>query len=72
MTNELTGYSVAIGTGASPITLTVGLLGIEVSTSELDRGRPNYLVNLRLDEIERRILAIEARLPTPPNMTEGD
>jgi hypothetical protein len=39
-------------------TLTVGLLGAEIDPNMLDT--PSYLTGARLEEIERRILAIEA------------
>lgn len=38
---------------------TVGLLGVRVSQQDMDRGEWR---DLRVAEIERRILAIEARL----------
>jgi len=50
-------------------TLTMGRLGVEVPPEfEMDFSPAimGFMRDMRLDEIERRILAIEARLPDPP------
>jgi hypothetical protein len=48
--------------------LTIGLLGVKVPTEwgmSLDNAQWNYMRDMRLEEIERRILAIEAQGMAP-------
>lgn len=44
------------------VTLSIGLLGVEVPAEAVQNASSGYLACLRLDEVERRILAIEAAL----------
>ena len=66
--DELEAIAVIANNGGA--SLTIGLLGVEVPTwiqNKLDAAGSGYLRDLRLNEIERRILAIEATLATPTN-----
>jgi hypothetical protein len=58
-------HSVTFSEGTSPSSITVGFLGVTADMDEVERAGPGYLDSLRINEIERRILAIEARLPPP-------
>lgn len=68
MKTELVGDSLkTLGSFDGGARLTVGLLGVQVPPELLEY--PQAITGKRLDEIERRILLIEARiaaLPDPP------
>lgn len=51
------------------VTMTAGLLGAEVDHDMMVTLGGSYIVNCRLEEIERRILALEARGLDHPTMS---
>jgi hypothetical protein len=53
--------SVSALSGFDPGRITAGLLGARVDRDKLDLIGPRYITDCRLEEIERRILAIEER-----------